>query len=474
MPPPPRPPPPARPPPPKVEAVSEDAPAPADDTAGGDVGTSAPAPEATPSPSEPAAAGDAISSDTCAGWFVKVGEGKSAKSRRRYFVLDKSAGTIKYFENEGENGEGKKLKGEIKLSKAEKIVLDDPKLLIHTPERLWDLKAEAPGQVDKWGEMFTTFMDIPITGQKVQRNSMADMMDTLGPASPQKKKCGLFDDRIEVRSVTLQRDSKEARYGVQFAPYEGTANGVMICGVSAGGSGDGVVRIREKVIGINGKPCDGLTYPEAVQLMRTIVDGTWSVLNLDVEYRELYGIVGHDYEATTDSELGLKVGERIRIISEEENGWRRGMIEDRSGWFPSTYVEMEPEPELEEWMPKVAVADEPEAPIMPKRNKPFPAAKIWNHGRISRAQVEERLKEYSGNKEDGIFLARQKDPSTFSVGFQVPGEPQPKFVLFEKKDAKWYADKNYEQPRGDSLAASVEEVITDMGICNADGVPKPE
>jgi hypothetical protein len=50
------------------------------------------------------------------------------------------------------------------------------------------------------------------------------------------------------------------RYGVQFSPYEGTADGVMICGVTEGGPGDGKVKIREKVIGINNKPCAGLTY----------------------------------------------------------------------------------------------------------------------------------------------------------------------------------------------------------------------
>jgi hypothetical protein len=71
-------------------------------------------------------------------------------------------------------------------------------------------------------------------------------------------------------------------------------------------------------------------------LMRTVVDGTWSVLSLEVEFRELYGVVSHDYEPSQPTELALKVGQRIRIISEEENGWRRGMFEGSSGWFPAT------------------------------------------------------------------------------------------------------------------------------------------
>jgi hypothetical protein len=213
----------------------------------------------------------------------------------------------RYFESAGDGDVGKKLKGTIDLIKTEKIEIKDPKLLIHTAGRLWDLTAEAPGQADAWGDMLSTFIDVPIIGRKVQSSSMADMMDSLGPAKKQGEAVSLFADRIDVRAVTLQRLSKEAKYGVQFAPYEGTANGVMICGVTVGGPGDGVVVVREKVVGINGKSCDGLTYPEAVQLMRTVVDGTWSVLNLDVEFREIHGIVSTEYEPTQPTELALKV-----------------------------------------------------------------------------------------------------------------------------------------------------------------------
>lgn len=65
----------------------------------------------------------------------------------------------------------------------------------------------------------------------------------------------------------------------------------------------------------------------------------------DVEFRDLFGVVAHDYEATIDTEVSLKEGQRIRVISEEENGWRQAMIPDPTnedvmqyGWFPSTYV----------------------------------------------------------------------------------------------------------------------------------------
>jgi hypothetical protein len=168
------------------------------------------------------------------------------------------------------------------------------------------------------------------------------------------------------------------------------------------------------------------------------------------------------------------VGDRVKIISEEENGWRRGILAEANGWFPETYVDLEAEPTIEEWMP--AVVDDPDAPVMPKRDKPFPAPKTWNHGRISRQQVEERLKAHAGSKEDGIFLARQKDKDCFSVGIQFSDDADapPKFVLFEKKSEKWFVDKNYEVPRGDTLAKAVEDVLVDVGVRNADGVPKPE
>jgi hypothetical protein len=138
---------------------------------------------------------------------------------------------------------------------------------------------------------------------------------------------------------------------------------------------------------------------------------------------------------------------------------------------------MEREPTLEEWMPDFSdVADEPQVPEMPKRraDKPFPAAKIWNHGPISRDKVEERLKSYAGNKSDGIFLARMKDKDSFSVGILFPGDAPPKFVLFEKKADGWCADKNYAKPVSATLAGAVELTLLDLGVPNADGVPKPE
>ena len=72
-------------------------------------------------------------------------------------------------------------------------------------------------------------------------------------------------------------------------------------------------------MGINGHSCIGKTYPEAVDLMRTVVNGTWSVLKLDVQYREMWGKCGYEYEKTQDTELSMNMGDRIRIVSDEDN-----------------------------------------------------------------------------------------------------------------------------------------------------------
>ena len=80
---------------------------------------------------------------------------------------------------------------------------------------------------------------------------------------------------------------------------------------------------------------------------------------------------------------------------------------------------------------------------------------------------------YTGDKSEGIFLARMKDASCFSVGIMFPGDSPPKFVLFEKKADGWCADKNYAKSHK-TLAGAVEYTLLDLGVPNADGVPKPE
>lgn len=414
-------------------------------------------------------------------WWKKEPENGTGRAKTRFFIIKEGDRIIQYFEGEGTGG-GKGLKGAIELNSAEKIVCADPKIMIHTrtgaKSRIWTLTAEAPNQVEAWADILSRAVpNVPIEGRtEVKTADMANLMSSITPTKKKEDDDGvtaLFADRVDVRAVMLQRASKEAKYGVQFSPYEGTADGVMICGITAGGPGDGLVVPGEKVVGINGHSCIGKTYPEAVGLMRTVVNGTWSVLKLDVQYRELWGVVAHDYDETADTELTLKIGDRVRIVSDEDNGWIRGELNNKFGWFPSTFVEIEPEPEIERY-----VAPPSEKELLPKREGPFPELKVWNHGKISRAIQEERAKAYEGDLAKGAFLARKKDANCYSVCLRTPdveGEVSVKFILFEKNEqyGTWHADKA-EDGLGNTVAEALEAHLNNIGLPLAEAISKPE
>jgi hypothetical protein len=413
------------------------------------------------------------------GWWKKDPEGKG-RAKSRWFIIKSDERLIQYFEYEGDAGKGKGLKGAIELNSAEKIICADPKMQIHTmsggKKRIWGLTSELPNQVEQWAELLSKVVpNVPIEGRKaINTEDMAAMMSDMTKDAPKKGDASgpsaLFADRVDVRAAMLQRASKEAKYGVQFSPYEGTADGVMICGITEGGPGDGQVVAGEKVVGINGHSCIGKTYPEAVELMRTVVNGTWSVLKLDVQFRELYGKCGYEYEKTQDTELSMKLGDRVRIISDEDNGWIRGELDGEFGWFPSTYVELEPEIEIERY-----VAPDLTPPEM-KREGPFPELKVWNHGKITRQVQEERAKAYDGDLVKGVFLARKKDASCYSVCVRFPdvdGEAALKFVLFEKIGDVWHADKS-DEACGDTVTNALEAHLKVIGYPGADAIPKPE
>lgn len=403
-----------------------------------------------------------------------------SKAKKRYFVLDKEAKCINYFVGKKDDGSGKDAKGSIPLNDTEKVVCEDPKLFIHNPDRVWSLKADGPGMVEEWGNLLAEVVIAPVQGRKsIKADDMTSLMSNItlvkkdaADDTPSK----LFEDRVDVRSVMLQRPTKESKYGVQFSPYEGTAEGVMICGVTEGGPGDGLVRAGEKVVGINGQPCSGKTYPEAVNLMRSVVDGSWAILKLDVQYRELWGVCSFEYEATNDTELSMKIGDRIRVVSDEENGWLQGDNDGTFGWFPATYVDLEPEKEIERYNANT------DGTVAAKRSGPFPETKLWNHGRINRQVQEERANAYSGDNSKGSFLARMKDKTCFSICIRYPtgGIPDVRepneiqFVLFEKnaETGLWHADKG-ETGLGDTLGAAVDAHLQALGIGAAEPISPP-
>lgn len=54
----------------------------------------------------------------------------------------------------------------------------------------------------------------------------------------------------------------------------------------------------------------------------------------------LSGVILFDYFATSGRELTLQEGEVVTNIVEEEPGWMRGRIHNRSGIFPASFVQL--------------------------------------------------------------------------------------------------------------------------------------
>ena len=50
--------------------------------------------------------------------------------------------------------------------------------------------------------------------------------------------------------------------------------------------------------------------------------------------------VTFDYDAQDDDELSLKVGDIISVLREEEKGWWEGQLADKTGFFPSNFVQL--------------------------------------------------------------------------------------------------------------------------------------
>lgn len=83
------------------------------------------------------------------------------------------------------------------------------------------------------------------------------------------------------REVVLQRENRTDLFGVQFSPYLGISEiGVQVCGITPGACADGLIVPGEWVKAMNGKTTVGLTYPEAVNLMKSEVMATWVCCSL--------------------------------------------------------------------------------------------------------------------------------------------------------------------------------------------------
>ena len=50
------------------------------------------------------------------------------------------------------------------------------------------------------------------------------------------------------------------------------------------------------------------------------------------------------YHANEDDELSLKRGEIVEVLDEKDDGWWKGLLNGKEGFFPSNYVKLEKNP----------------------------------------------------------------------------------------------------------------------------------
>uniref|UniRef100_A0A3B3X707 Vav 3 guanine nucleotide exchange factor b n=1 Tax=Poecilia mexicana TaxID=48701 RepID=A0A3B3X707_9TELE len=122
------------------------------------------------------------------------------------------------------------------------------------------------------------------------------------------------------------------------------------------------IKFNDKVKHIKILTKDGCFYIAESRLFKTVLDlveyykqhslkeGFSSLdTTLQVPYRELSNgnmIVGiavarYDFSSRDTRELSLQQGDTIRIYTKMTNGWWRGEVDGKVGWFPSTYVDEE-------------------------------------------------------------------------------------------------------------------------------------
>ena len=46
----------------------------------------------------------------------------------------------------------------------------------------------------------------------------------------------------------------------------------------------------------------------------------------------------HFFEAKEPEHLTIETGRIVEVVQKNDNGWWRGAIDDKTGWFPASYV----------------------------------------------------------------------------------------------------------------------------------------
>ncbi|XP_035279629.1 guanine nucleotide exchange factor VAV3b isoform X1 [Anguilla anguilla] len=91
--------------------------------------------------------------------------------------------------------------------------------------------------------------------------------------------------------------------------------------------------------GSNGSLCGlSFTSPDGYSFVPPSSAPFWSVFTPKVMG---FAIARYDYSSRELRELSLLEGDIVKIYSKSANGWWKGEVNGRVGWFPSTYVEEE-------------------------------------------------------------------------------------------------------------------------------------
>jgi NCK adaptor protein len=86
--------------------------------------------------------------------------------------------------------------------------------------------------------------------------------------------------------------------------------------------------------------------------------------------RTSYALVRYNYEAQQSDELSLVKGSRLHVLEKSSDGWWRGELGGLTGWFPSNYVQEEPQ----------SPCPEPRTTSRSVGTKPLPMSNGSSHG----------------------------------------------------------------------------------------------
>lgn len=123
--------------------------------------------------------------------------------------------------------------------------------------------------------------------------------------------------------------------------------------------------------------------------------------------------VRYNYKSQQPDEFSLTKGTEITVLEKSDDGWWKGELDGKIGWFPSNYVIEQSN------STNLIKLNNPVEQMQSSTIKLELNDKIWYHGVMSRQQCDQLLNAYA---EDGDFLIRNSETSVgdFSVSLKAP------------------------------------------------------